>query len=431
MSEITENTKLLSQIWKAIKTLGTGILTTISGYLLSIKTAVESLDTKEGVTGAASDVDGTRAAQLRYIGEAIDTLTNRVEELEGGGVVLIGKPALGDFTTAYQSATAIDCTALPSSHSALIDEDIERIVHFNNTGAVVATYLRDEIGIVVTVPVAGTYRLTISGATAFAATDTFLVETNVSKASSSSSGVSSGGLSTWTLDDTDSFGQGKVTTGGTGLSTITVDTFYTTMVAKNILQIERWSSAGVWQATYTHRDSTITVSGATITVAGSVWGAGDTFKVKYDGVARTTDIGLNQQSVSVGNYPVLDSNDNPANAAVLDTTQYYNYVIDLMQKYHYFTVGMLLTLVGVSTAAIKFWSTNNPNATEPTTGAPNTDWRDITNDIFGVATFNYVVGTNDKTFICDTHITFQKIIISVNYVQGTTSALTLFVNLAN
>lgn len=143
------------------------------------------------------------------------------------------------------------------------------------------------------------------------------------------------------------------------------------------------------------------------------------------------DKGLNQLKTSVANFPVLDGNDNPANAAVLDTTQYYNYIIDLSQKYHFFTIGMLLTLVGVSTAAIKFWATNNPSATEPTTGAPGTDWRDITKDLFGVDTFNYVVGTNDKPFICDTLITFQKICFSVYYVQGTTSALTLYVNLAN
>ena len=37
------------------------------------KTSVASLDLKEGTTGEAADVDGTRAAQLRYIGSVINT----------------------------------------------------------------------------------------------------------------------------------------------------------------------------------------------------------------------------------------------------------------------------------------------------------------------------------------------------------------------
>lgn len=47
-----------------------------------VKTAVESLDTKEGATGAASDVDGVRSAQLRYIGEALAAIQAAVEALD-------------------------------------------------------------------------------------------------------------------------------------------------------------------------------------------------------------------------------------------------------------------------------------------------------------------------------------------------------------
>jgi hypothetical protein len=52
------------------------LLATIDADTGNIATSTGSLDTKEGVTGEAADVDGARAGQLRYIGEALDKMRN-------------------------------------------------------------------------------------------------------------------------------------------------------------------------------------------------------------------------------------------------------------------------------------------------------------------------------------------------------------------
>lgn len=53
--------------------LPTGAATELT--LDAVKTAAEAIDSKEGITGAVSAIDGTRAAQLRYIGERVQLLT--------------------------------------------------------------------------------------------------------------------------------------------------------------------------------------------------------------------------------------------------------------------------------------------------------------------------------------------------------------------
>jgi len=105
-------------------------------------------------------------------------LIDRVEELNGGYSVLVGKPSGGDFTTSYNDATSLDCDSMPVTHSALIAEDIEIVQQIDSTGSVVETYMRDEVAMVVTNPAGSTYRITIAAAT-FAASDTFVVKTNI------------------------------------------------------------------------------------------------------------------------------------------------------------------------------------------------------------------------------------------------------------
>ena len=92
----------------------------------------------------------------------------------------IGKPSgtNGDFTTAYASGTTITLSSLPSNVSAINTEDIISITQFNNVGEVVKTYFRDDTKITC----AGTdpTTVTVTGAT-FAATDSFLVMTNIER----------------------------------------------------------------------------------------------------------------------------------------------------------------------------------------------------------------------------------------------------------
>jgi hypothetical protein len=110
----------------------------------------------------------------------MEELIDRVEELNGGYSILIGKPSGGDFVTSYNDGTSIDCDSLPASHPVLIAEDIEIIQQIDTTGAVVETYMRDEVTLAVTNPAGSTYRITITApVVTFVGTDTFIVKTNV------------------------------------------------------------------------------------------------------------------------------------------------------------------------------------------------------------------------------------------------------------
>jgi len=91
---------------------------------------------------------------------------------------LIGKVSGADFTTAYASANTITCASLPTYHSTLLSDDIVTIIQIDNTGAVIETYSRDDVVMSVTTNV-----ITVSGAV-FAATDTFVIYTNINRMTS-------------------------------------------------------------------------------------------------------------------------------------------------------------------------------------------------------------------------------------------------------
>lgn len=85
---------------------------------------------------------------------------------------LIGKPSGGDFTTAYLAGTTITLGVLPDG-SSLTNDDIVSVTQIATTGAVTATYTRDDVTMTIAANV-----LTITGAT-FVATDSFVIYTNV------------------------------------------------------------------------------------------------------------------------------------------------------------------------------------------------------------------------------------------------------------
>jgi len=100
----------------------------------------------------------------------------------GGGLVGKASGTNADFTTAYASATTITISGLPSYVAALTDEDIEVVRQIATTGAVTATYSRDDATMSITTGV-----LTVTGAT-FAASDTFVILTNVPRLQTTTDG---------------------------------------------------------------------------------------------------------------------------------------------------------------------------------------------------------------------------------------------------
>lgn len=108
------------------------------------------------------------------------------ESAAGAGIAdagfYIGKPTNGDFTTAYLAATTITLSDLPPGISTITDEDIEMVRQINVAGDEVDVFFRGDVRMTVAANV-----LTVTGAT-FTATDTFVVYTNIPRASSSASG---------------------------------------------------------------------------------------------------------------------------------------------------------------------------------------------------------------------------------------------------
>lgn len=92
----------------------------------------------------------------------------------------VGKPSgnNADFTTARTANTTFTCASFPTGVSSINKEDIEIIRQINATGAVVATYSRDDV----TITCAGTdpTTVTVTGAV-FGATDSIILVTNISK----------------------------------------------------------------------------------------------------------------------------------------------------------------------------------------------------------------------------------------------------------
>jgi hypothetical protein len=110
-----------------------------------------------GVTGDIN-VDSTSLSLNGYVGKASGTNA--------------------DFITAYASATTLTCTTLPTDVSAISADDVVTVVQIATDGSVTNTYTRDDV----TITASGTdpTTLTIAGAT-FAATDTFVVYTNIQR----------------------------------------------------------------------------------------------------------------------------------------------------------------------------------------------------------------------------------------------------------
>lgn len=116
---------------------------------------------------------------------------NQVVELADGASLtsnsvdasaLVGKPANGDFVTAYTSATTLTLSSLPEYITAVNDEDIVSVVQINASGAVVDTFTKASDTITVASNV-----ITVADAT-FGATDTFIVYTNIPRAQQSIAG---------------------------------------------------------------------------------------------------------------------------------------------------------------------------------------------------------------------------------------------------
>ncbi len=99
------------------------------------------------------------------------------------GITLIGLSSGGDFTTAYASATTITLGTAPYTHT-YIAADIIAVQQYDSTGACVNTFTITDTLFSISASV-----LTVTGAV-FAATDTFIVITNIPRSENAGNSTS-------------------------------------------------------------------------------------------------------------------------------------------------------------------------------------------------------------------------------------------------
>lgn len=209
--------------------------------------------------------------------------------------VLVGKSSSatnGDFTVAYASGTTVTFSDYPAGISGFDGDDIEFVRQIDSTGAVVETYSRDDAAMSITGDV-----LTVTGAT-FAATDTFVVGTNVLNSSASSSSASSVGGGNNTYSNASGDFTATITD---ATKNITITGLPFTLEAKHVV-------AGSIKKIDTSDDVTslpltnVTVSGGVITLDDAAdFATGDVVVVMLVGPDKAYDVDLDNTLTTVQN----------------------------------------------------------------------------------------------------------------------------------
>ena len=191
-----------------------------------------------------------------------------------GGGSYIGKATNGDFVTAYTSATTITLSSLPVEIINVTGNDIEVVKQLDAADNVIKTFTKDDTLMSVAANV-----LTVTDA-AFAATDTFVVYTNIPRTAevvdlSSDIAPSYIGKNSGTNAD--------FTVAYTAATQITLSDFtpdITQIYESDIEVIRQCTAGGVLVAKWTHANSTINDNGSSvITVTEAAFGATDLFVV--------------------------------------------------------------------------------------------------------------------------------------------------------
>jgi len=232
--------------------------------------------------------DGEPRINIEGIVEVAGVSDINVDVTSVSGNYLIGKS--GSATNADFRATRSGTSAITLSHypdyaaGGFIADDIEFVRQLEIGGAVVETYSRDDVTLTLIADV-----LTVTGGS-FAASDTFVIGTNVPRID----------LDSPDLEFTSNY-TGKLTGGNgdfdiehTGADTLTISTFpvgISAFVAADVGLIRQVTLLGVWVADHTPANSTITITGAVITVAEAVFGATDIFTL-FTTVARSSSGGV-------------------------------------------------------------------------------------------------------------------------------------------
>lgn len=304
---------------------------------------------------------------------------------------LVGKSSGGDFTTAYASATTIDCTNLPSYHATLLADDIVSIVQVATGGGVTATYHRDDAVMSVT-----TNTITVTGAT-FAATDTFIIYTNIARETSSASSTQAKYRATST-------GRGDGTAVYASATTLTLAGLPFTLASEDIVYIKEVDETGNTAQILVNGSGGVhmEVSGATLTISGGSFTSGSAYEVGYNGQDKGYDSANSAQRNEVINR---DKDDQPYDT-LLDLTNItdgtaYGYID--MEGYK--NVELQIETSG-TTPTSTLTLTLEGSCQNDGTAAASVTYQDVTQDELGVAS---VVDQDDWWRLIDVGYKYLRI----------------------
>ena len=245
-------------------------------------------------------VDGEPRMNIEGIVEVAGSSDINVDMTSVSGAYLVGKPAAatdGDFTTAYASATTITLGGYPAGITGFTHEDIEFVRQIDNAGGaidgtVVATYSRDDCAM----DIAGNVLTVADGV--FVATDTFVIGTNVPRATGGGAGGVGGGSIVYT-NAADDF----VATITNGTKNITITGLPFTLEPKHVVGGSIKKIAVTTDIVTDVALTDVVVAAGVITVAdeGVNFATGDEVVVTLIGPDKHYDKGLDTDKVTTDN----------------------------------------------------------------------------------------------------------------------------------
>jgi len=196
----------------------------------------------------------------------------------------------GDFTTAYTSAITITLSDLPSDVTAFLADDIASVVQVGTAGGVTATYDRDDVVMTMTGNV-----LTVTGAT-FAASDTFIVYTNVARPSGGSGGATA---------DAEYKSPTDFQAAYTSSTTVTLSALPISITDDSQIAYVKVVPASGDTAVYVNGSNGVTMRESagvlTISGAGTPFVTADAYEIGINAQKKAYDAGLDNDKVNVQN----------------------------------------------------------------------------------------------------------------------------------
>jgi len=185
----------------------------------------------------------------------------------------IGKPTNGNFITTRSGATTITLSGLPVGLLSITDKDIEAIRQMDNAGHVIKVFNRINNKITVATNV-----ITVEGAS-FAVTDVLVVYTNIPATAADVDVTTSSITSDCYIGKTSGTNGGDFLVTYTAATQVTLSAFpgaITAIYNGDIESIRQIDTSGAVVAEYHRNDTTMSMSGAVLTVTGAAFVNTDT-----------------------------------------------------------------------------------------------------------------------------------------------------------